>query len=370
MVAGLYPPARSLCRHGTRPSAARSEPRRLRVRSGIAPRLTDAYRRSGAELPFGDPGRAHGTALEGYYWRLVEPGGGRVVVALCGVCRAPGGNWAVVALAGHPGGFVRHACVEEPRSAVGEFGVTAGDLLRGSADGLCVRLADDAWLDVRLSPRVGRPGRAFGALGPAQVLPRLTQYWHPVALSAQATGRARLGDAEFQVDASAYAEKNWGAAFPPRWWWGQAGDLADGGAGVAFAGGPLATASGRLAATAVVLLLGDEPVRLVAPLALVRADVGDGAWRIRARSARYAVELEGEAGGADPHVLPVPDVRSGRVEMRSAHHLAGRLAVRVRRGRSVLLAEESQLAGLEDGLRAEIGAARERGRPRPREPHR
>ena len=52
--------------------------------------------------------------MEGYYWRLSDPASGRCVIALCGVCRAPGvrgaapaggaggsahGHWAVVALA-------------------------------------------------------------------------------------------------------------------------------------------------------------------------------------------------------------------------------------------------------------------------------
>ena len=48
--------------------------------------------------------------MEGYYWRLTEPATGRCIVALCGVCRAPDGPWALVALAAHPGDFVRWRC--------------------------------------------------------------------------------------------------------------------------------------------------------------------------------------------------------------------------------------------------------------------
>ena len=44
--------------------------------------LLDAYRRTGADLPFGDPRRAHGVAMEGYYWRLSDPASGRCIVAL------------------------------------------------------------------------------------------------------------------------------------------------------------------------------------------------------------------------------------------------------------------------------------------------
>ena len=32
---------------------------------------TSAYRARGADLPFGDPGAAHGVPFEGYYWRIV-----------------------------------------------------------------------------------------------------------------------------------------------------------------------------------------------------------------------------------------------------------------------------------------------------------
>jgi hypothetical protein len=35
--------------------------------------LLAAYRRTGADPPFGDPGRDHGAPTEGHYWRLVHP---------------------------------------------------------------------------------------------------------------------------------------------------------------------------------------------------------------------------------------------------------------------------------------------------------
>src|SRR5215207_1235071 len=66
--------------------------------------LLAAYRRTGADPPFGDPARDHGAAMEGYYWRLVHPEAGWVIVWLCGVCQGYGGSWATVALAAHPGG--------------------------------------------------------------------------------------------------------------------------------------------------------------------------------------------------------------------------------------------------------------------------
>lgn len=333
-------------------------------------RLADAYRRTGADLPFGDHGRRHGTALEGYYWRLVDPGAGRVVVALCGVCRPPGEPWALVALAGHPGGFLRYASITPAGGDAERFGARAGSVLAGNAERLTLRLDDDAWIDVRLVPRGSRPGRAYGALGPAHAVPGLPQYWQPMVLSADVRGEARLGGAAFRLDgASAYAEKNWGAAFPDRWWWGHAGAFGGADVGVAFAGGIVTVGPARGAATAVVVQMGDDVIRLAPPLAFVRAEATADSWRINARSARHAVEIEGDGGGI-PHLLPVPDVAERRVRMRSVHHLAGSMAVRVRRGRSLALAADSDLAGLEVGLPQPISEPPPVARPRSGPPRR
>src|SRR5215204_5195206 len=88
-----------------------------------------SYRKSGADLPFSDPARDHQAAMEGYYWRFVDVPGRRVLVVLCGVCEGPAGRWALVALAGHPGGVVRHAIVEPAAGERGRFGVVAGDVV-------------------------------------------------------------------------------------------------------------------------------------------------------------------------------------------------------------------------------------------------
>ena len=76
------------------------------------------------------------------------------------------------------------------------------------------------------------------------------------------------------------------------------------------------------------------------------AAVGAAGWRVRGRSARHAVEIEGEAVGP-PAVLPVPVPGRREVEDRSHQHLAGRLRVVVRAGRRTVFAGESSLAGLE-----------------------
>ena len=100
------------------------------------------------------------------------------------------------------------------------------------------------------------------------------------------------------------------------------------------------------APTSVVVRLEDRVVRLAPPLARVVTAVGESGWRVRARSAAWAVELDGEAAGT-PAVLPVPVVAERRVEDRSRQYLAGSLRVVLRRGRRVVWRGESSLAGLE-----------------------
>jgi tocopherol cyclase len=330
--------------------------------------LLDAYRRTGADPPFGDPARAHGTPLEGYYWRIVDPDAGRVIVALCGVCRGGGESWATVAVAAHPGGFVRHAIVAPAAGERASFGVRGGaalgaagsggalgvrrgaDVFRGSADALSVRLGDDARVELRLRSPTLWPRRAFGGLGPAQAVPGLGQYWHPVVLAARADGEASLGGVDIRFDgATAYVEKNWGPGFAGHWWWGHAGAFPSADVTVAFAGGRLGVAGQVVAPTAVVVRLGGQVLRFAPPLARVRTAATASAWRVIARTARHAVEIEGDAAGTTPHVLPVPDVAARRVEMRSTQHLAGRLRLRVSRGSRTLFEGVSPLAGLELG---------------------
>jgi hypothetical protein len=281
--------------------------------------------------------------MEGYYWRFGDPVGGRSVAAIAGVCRAPDGPWAMVTLAAEPGGFARSEIAPVARAHPDALGVDAGGLLWARPDGLRVRLGGDAWLEAALTGRRDWPRGAWGALGPAQAVPGLGQYWSPHLLGARVAGAASVGGRQLELTgALAYAEKNWGPAFAGHWWWGQAWLDVD--AGVAFAGGRL-----RLAApTAVVVWSPGRLVRLAPPLARTVAAAGGGGWRVRAASARWTVELEGEAAEA-PLRLSVPLPAERRLEARSEHHLRARLAVTVLRGRRVWLRGETALAGLEEG---------------------
>ena len=320
-----------------------------------------AYRATGADPPFGDPRGYHGVGMEGYFWRITHAAAGVVVVVLAAVNRdAAGDTWGLTAIAVHPGGFVRSVTVDRARAARRGVGVRFEDasgrvVLAAGDERLVVDLGPDARVDVAFADRVGWPARrAFGGIGAAQAIPGLSQYWHPHLLFARVRGGVTAGAAELALDgATAYAEKNWGAGgHPPAWWWGQAHGFARSDACVAFAGGRAAVGPLAVpAATSVVVALGGDVLRLVSPPMPLAVDVGEHGWRVRGRTARHRVEIEGHAGSNAPHPLPVPfpDDRH-RHEEQSAMHLAGELDVRVRRGRRTLFAGTSRLAGLERGL--------------------
>jgi hypothetical protein len=300
-------------------------------------RLLTAYRRTGADPPFGDPWGAHGSLMEGYYWRFTDAAAGRVVIALCGVSRSPTGSWATVAIAAHPGGFVHYEVM--PTATAGAQTVVAegpaGATLSAGRDRVEIDLGPVAQLRARLLPTVPWPHRALGALGPGHLLPRMPQYWHPHVLSARVEGEAVIaGESWGLAGATGYAEKNWGGDFPGDWWWGQAHGFDDPEVCVAFAGGHVH----GLAPTAAVVALG----RRVHRFPLVRAT--GGGWSIRAPG----LSIEGEALG-EPHILPVPVSAERRVDMRSSQHLAGRMQVTLRRRGRTLYSGESRLAGLERG---------------------
>jgi tocopherol cyclase len=308
-----------------------------------------AYRRTGADPPFGDPRGYHGVGMEGHFWRITQARTGAVVVAIVAISRdAAGRPWAMVSLAAHPGGAVRSATLPGATAAVRGLALTAGDAVAADERSLRIAVGDDAALDVTFSEPQLWPRRAFGALGPAQMIPGLSQYWHPWLLRARVSGVARIGDDELDLDdAVAYAEKNWGAGgMPPTWWWGQAHGFDRADVGVAFAGGRAGIGPLRATATALVAAVGDDVRAVVRPLRPLRVEVDDRGWRL----AGGGVEVEAHADGVAPHLLPVPVPRERRrLDDWAPQHLTGTLRLRVRcRGRTVYEGT-SHLAGLERG---------------------
>jgi len=286
-----------------------------------------ALRSTGADLPFADLRRAHGTAFEGYYWRFA--GADWSVCAIAGVCRdARGRTWAMVTLASEPDGFERTEIVDT--AAIDGLRIDAGPL---QADASSLRVDLGRRLEARFEARRGWD-RPLGPLGIAHMVPFLGQYWAPHLLGARVAGSY---DGRSLDAADVYAEKNWGAAFAEHWWWGQAEF-------VAFAGGRIH----GVAPTAIAVWTDRELISLAPPLARTVTRAAGGEWHVRAQSPRYRVELTGEA--IDPHRLPVPiPGAERRLEIRSSHYLRGAIDLKVHRGRRLWFSGSSQTAALEEG---------------------
>ena len=318
-------------------------------------RLLRAYRRTGADPPFGDPARYHGVGLEGHFWRFTQPATGVVVIVIAAVSRDGAGRpWGMACLAAHPGTAVATAMAPAAWADERRLGLRLHDgertLLAAGPDRLEVDLGPDARLAVELRGPRGWGRRPLGGIGPAQVVPGLSQYWHPHLLHATARGEGVLAGRRLALDgASAYAEKNWGAGgMPQAWWWGQAQGFEEQGVCVAFAGGRAGVGPLHVVAGSVVVALPAELLRIVRPLQPLR--VGAAGWRLRGRTARDVVDIEGHAPTMPAHRLPVPVPAQRRViEAWSEQHLAGTLRLVVRRGGRIRFRGVSVLAGLEQG---------------------
>lgn len=318
------------------------------------------YRATGADPPFGDPRRPHGVAMEGWFWRFTDVAAQTVAVVLLGVNRDAGGRgWGTVGLAVHPGGFSRSVAAE--RASASGLRVVAEHEGRVVAEAeperLRVDLGPGARLDVRLDERFEWPRAVWGGLGAAQVVPALSQYWHPWLLGARVTGTLEVDGRTVVLDgATAYAEKNWGAAFPPAWWWGQAHGFERDDVCVAFAGGRAGLGPLRATATSLVVRDGDRVLRVVRPLRPMRVDVSEDRWSFTAPG----IEVEGRSNGTPPHLLPVPlPAQRRNLPEAASQHLAGQVRLRLHRRGRTTFEGVSLLAGLE------VGGAPPAARPAP-----
>jgi hypothetical protein len=289
--------------------------------------------------------------MEGWFWRATDAAHDRVVVALCGVNRHPAGDWATVAVALHPGGVVRAAALDAAHAHRTRFDLVAGPTadarFEASPERLRVDL-DDLHLDLSFADPYRWP-RALGGGGVFSSVPFLNQYWHPYRLGGSASGTVTHEADRWSFDrATLYCERNWGAGFPDRWWWGQAHDFDGADVSVAFSGGLLSLGPIARLVSGIVVRIDDRVIRLTPPTP-VRSEVSPGRWSLQARSLRYRIDLEGDGAGLEPHVLPVPLPAERRNVDTDFEHLAGRLHCTVRERGRVLFEGTSNLAGLEIG---------------------
>ncbi|PTR31210.1 tocopherol cyclase-like protein [Rhodococcus sp. OK519] len=317
------------------------------------PGLLARYRRTGADVPFGNPLAAHDVAMEGYFWRFTQRDTGRVLIALAGINRAADGQWATLGMGAHPGGFLRTAAHPVAGADPDDLGAFAGDAFHGTRDRLRVDLGPGARIDARITDRFEWPRRRFGGSSGFHTVPALNQYWHPWLLGGRVEGWADVDGERWDLDgAQVYGEKNWGrGGFPDAWWWGQAQGFDDPRVCVAFAGGIVTAGPLRTEVTAVVVALPDGTViRVGNPVVSpVRAEVDDESWLLSGGSRRWSVEIRGEARRGDAHVLPVPLPAERRNMPGALEHLGGKLSVTVSNNGRCCLSGASHLAGLEWG---------------------
>jgi tocopherol cyclase len=312
----------------------------------------DLYRRTGADLPFGNPLPSHHTEMEGWFWRVSDEATGRALIALCSVNRHPDGDWSTTAVGVHPGLTVRSAALSNARAQDRPFRVTAGDEAGNfsvGADRVHFELGDLV-LDMEFGDRVLWP-KALGGGGIFSSVPFLNQYWHPYYLGGRASGTVSWDGGSWTFEnAKLYAERNWGKGFPLRWWWGQAHDFGDADVSLAFSGGLLSLGPIARDVNGLVVRVGTKVIRMTPPL-LVRSQIGADRWRLRGRSLRYEIVLDGDGSHLPPHVLPVPLPADRRNIDTDFEHLGGRLLCTVKESGRVLFDGTSELAGLEVGTR-------------------
>lgn len=307
--------------------------------------LIEAYRGAGGRLPFEPHGAFGGAPFEGYFWRFTQKREPQVVIVLVGIINK---ERSLCAMAWHPGGSPRQVIVEAAEADRSRFGVRVGGALAGGDSSLRVDLDDDPRLEVRLSEQTPYPPGRLGALGLGSLVPNLAHYWQPILLGGRADGELRsVGEMQRLENARVYAERTWGTGFPEQWWWGQADRFESADVCLAFAGGPLTLVGLEVAPTALVLRIGKRVLAFAPPLSATRIQVAAGTWRLRARTPRYRLEVEGDDPDETATLLPVPAEDGRRTELRAAQTLAGRVRVTLSRGPQTLFRGESSLAGLE-----------------------
>ena len=243
-----------------------------------------AYRATGADPPFGDPrgyhGAGHGGPLLAHHPAAHRCRGGRHPRHLPRRAGPSVGD----GLAGRPPG--RRGAVGDAARGVGRAAAGCGCAPATRSPPTSTRCASTSapthgWT-LSFAEPLAWPRRAFGALGPAQVVPGLSQYWHPWLLRAQVSGSARVGarDDRPRRRRRLRREELGRGRHAAAWWWGQAHGFDRPDVCVAFAGGRAGLGALRTTATALVVAVGDEVRTVVRPLRPLRVTVDERGWRL------------------------------------------------------------------------------------------
>ena len=325
--------SRALFPSGGRRPASTGHPPAGRAAAEPTISVLAAYRRTGADLPFGDPLARPRRRARGLLLADDRPGGrprrdrrsaasprGRTARGRLVDARRPPGRRAA-----HRAGARRG---RRPRTA---WACAPARRSRGDAERLRVDLGAGARLDVALHER-----RALAAAGVRRARPRAGG---PGARRSTGIRTCSARGWRGHGDARAAGPSAWTARPPtPRrtgarrspehWWWGQAHGVRRPGAVRRLRRRARCGCAGVAAApTAVVVVAPATSCSRSRRRSRARSrPPGPSGWRVRARSARHRVELEGDAGTAGTLALPVPLPGGARgTELRSRQGLAGRL---------------------------------------------
>jgi len=251
-----------------------------------------------------------------------------------------------------------------------------------SGPGPAASVADCAWA-FSVRPRAGWGGgaaaRQRATAGWLASLPVFEPHWQVLMSHGLASGWVQWGGRRYDfADAPFYSEKNWGGAFPRKWFWAQCNAFpACPGLALTAGGGvrelPLLGA-GR---SEDVALIGLHVPSALLPASAVAAAGGDaeytfiecvpwsgqvewavspwGDWTLRGRNAHFEVALRARCGAADGTPLRAPTAERGLAAV-CRDTFAGRLTLCVwargageAQGAPPLLCAESEQAALEIG---------------------
>lgn len=199
----------------------------------------------------------------------------------------------------------------------------------------------------------GRPDRSQATMGLLSYLSVFEPGWQILMSHGLAEGWIEWrGERYLFRDAPAYGEKNWGGAFPDKWFWVQANAFPDNDSVALVAGGGVRGVLWWQESVAMVsLYAGGQFYRFMPGEAEIHCAIEPwGRWQIEAVSAQYRVEVVGTIPPEGGIELLAPTIEGPRFVCRDT--LVGEVSVRLSRrwgDQKVLFEGRTALGGLETG---------------------